>query len=703
MPMESQSSHTTAESEPPLIRKLKKVLDTRLENDLELVESLKAVSEFFTENNIRSRRSLRSDMESRYVVIYEEFLHSFKSVKDDLEELYDAVSAMNSSCKDMSVRLQEAKSQTEHLLRETSRIQRESEEYEIRSRVAEVVLELFQLTPEQEQQLTDKASPVTEDFFKALERSKQIHSDCKLLLMAQNQRAGLEVMEQMSVLMECGCEKLYRWIQNECRMQAGESAEVTALMTQAFQVLQDRPVLFKYALDEYANARRAALVKAFIEALTRGGSGGGGPRPMELHSHDPQRYVGDMLAWLHQATASETESLDSLLKLCDDDAEADGNEAAVAIGNEAKDEDGEAEAGAANGTDNSTDIASSRSSRRQLRAACLCSLSEGVCRPLRLRVEQALVGVQDASVLYRLHNLLRFHQGTLDRVLGSNSSLATTVGDLGQLCWRLFFGALTNGAQRALETVEPLATYASGTAAGAGAGIDDWDRLRAPPAVAETLRLLQQVLTAQDSGMAPLSQRRDDLRQVLDTCIDPLLKLCTVTATRLSPLELAIFMANSLHSLQTGLAAYEFTETHIERLQAQLEPQLDALVAEQLSHILVSLRMLELYQTVEQHQQQHQQQPLSYLEAPCLSLSAVKAAAARFDSYLANPDSLALPQLQALQSSKLRQLVIRRVADQIHSVYTAIYDAIVKPENLFGKEFATVLVRNPDQVAKLIL
>uniref|UniRef100_A0A1I8JP29 MOB kinase activator-like 4 n=1 Tax=Macrostomum lignano TaxID=282301 RepID=A0A1I8JP29_9PLAT len=43
------------------------------------------------------------------------------------------------------------------------------------------------------------------------------------------------------------------------------------------------------------------------------------------------------------------------------------------------------------------------------------------------------------------------------------------------------------------------------------------------------------------------------------------------------------------------------------------------------------------------------------LEAPCLSLSAVKAAAARFDSYLANPDSLALPQLQAAADSKLRQ------------------------------------------------
>lgn len=43
---------------------------------------------------------------------------------------------------------------------------------------------------------------------------------------------------------------------------------------------------------------------------------GGTPRPIELHSHDPLRYVGDMLAWLHQATASEKEHLQTLLKKC---------------------------------------------------------------------------------------------------------------------------------------------------------------------------------------------------------------------------------------------------------------------------------------------------------------------------------------------------------------------------------------------------
>lgn len=45
--------------------------------------------------------------------------------------------------------------------------------------------------------------------------------------------------------------------------------------------------------------RHNALFRRFISALTRGGPGGL-PRPIEVHAHDPLRYVGDMLGWLHQ-------------------------------------------------------------------------------------------------------------------------------------------------------------------------------------------------------------------------------------------------------------------------------------------------------------------------------------------------------------------------------------------------------------------
>ena len=48
--------------------------------------------------------------------------------------------------------------------------------------------------------------------------------------------------------------------------------------------------LFQHVLDEYITGRRAALVRSFIEALTVGGPGGT-PRPIEMHAHEPTRYV----------------------------------------------------------------------------------------------------------------------------------------------------------------------------------------------------------------------------------------------------------------------------------------------------------------------------------------------------------------------------------------------------------------------------
>lgn len=48
--------------------------------------------------------------------------------------------------------------------------------------------------------------------------------------------------------------------------------------------------LDRYTLDEFGTARRSAVVRGFIDALTRGGPGGT-PRPIEMHSHDPMRYI----------------------------------------------------------------------------------------------------------------------------------------------------------------------------------------------------------------------------------------------------------------------------------------------------------------------------------------------------------------------------------------------------------------------------
>lgn len=56
---------------------------------------------------------------------------------------------------------------------------------------------------------------------------------------------------------------------------------------------------------------------SFIDALTLGEGFGGTPNPIEMHANDPKRYIGDMLAWLHQAVPVEKENILTLVKDCD--------------------------------------------------------------------------------------------------------------------------------------------------------------------------------------------------------------------------------------------------------------------------------------------------------------------------------------------------------------------------------------------------
>lgn len=48
------------------------------------------------------------------------------------------------------------------------------------------------------------------------------------------------------------------------------------------------------------------------------------PRPMEVHAHDPLRYLGDMLAWVHQSLASERDLFVALFGTEGASAEAAG-------------------------------------------------------------------------------------------------------------------------------------------------------------------------------------------------------------------------------------------------------------------------------------------------------------------------------------------------------------------------------------------
>lgn len=54
--------------------------------------------------------------------------------------------------------------------------------------------------------------------------------------------------------------------------------------------------------------RRKVVVRDFLQALTQG-ENALSARAIDIQAHDPLRYLGDILAWTHQAVAGEKEIL----------------------------------------------------------------------------------------------------------------------------------------------------------------------------------------------------------------------------------------------------------------------------------------------------------------------------------------------------------------------------------------------------------
>ncbi|KNC71750.1 hypothetical protein SARC_15709 [Sphaeroforma arctica JP610] len=68
----------------PFARKLEKILKLRLDQDKDLVESMRTLSLFYEHNTVKARRNLRSDIEKKTLEVSAECLDALSLVKDQV-------------------------------------------------------------------------------------------------------------------------------------------------------------------------------------------------------------------------------------------------------------------------------------------------------------------------------------------------------------------------------------------------------------------------------------------------------------------------------------------------------------------------------------------------------------------------------------------------------------------------------------------
>ncbi|KAG7146542.1 Conserved oligomeric Golgi complex subunit 6 like protein [Verticillium longisporum] len=330
---QSGASPALSKGPNPLSSKATAILSTSYA-DSEFREALALLDEKQINNQPRVRRQVRLDLQKEMIECNGEIINDFGRVADkemiecngkiindfgrvadQLRRVRHTLNQLNETYDEMRGPIATSHTQTAPVLQDAALLIQQREDVATKQQLLAAFCGHFIFTNDEIATLTSSAEPVNEDFFAALARAKKVSSDCEALLGFENQNLGLEIMEQTSKNLNLAFQKLYKWVQKEFKTLNLENPQLNTSIRRAIRVLSERPSLFQGCLDYFADARHRILSDAFHTALTGTSSTGqhdNTVKPIEMAAHDPLRYVGDMLAWLHSATVGEREALETL-------------------------------------------------------------------------------------------------------------------------------------------------------------------------------------------------------------------------------------------------------------------------------------------------------------------------------------------------------------------------------------------------------
>jgi len=497
--------------------------------------------------------------------------------------------------------------------------------------------------------LTATGEPVNDNFFRLLQRVKKVHQDSQLLLGTENQRLGLEILEQSSKQLNAAFQKLYRWVQREIKTLDLENPQINSSIRRSLRVLAERPALFQSSLDIFAEARENTLSDAFYTALTGSSSDydhGVEAKPIEFHAHEPLRYIGDMLAWVHSATVSEREALEVLF-ISEGDEIAKGIQAGLDSEPWSRDSETEAFDGMKALNDLvGRDVA-------------------GAARMLRQRTEQVVQSQDDATLAYRIANLISFYKRTFLKLLSNESSFLDVLTELEQSAFARFQSSMQNHV-RSIESELSVAPA----------------DLSSPDFLDEALDMLETLMKSYDSSIAVTAVENASFNMVLADALDPFLSACGNICRRLEEPGNEIFAINCLQTTVTTLLPYPFTVERVSVLRSRIQEHVASLSEFQHRFFLHSSGLFPLVMALaprdDTEEQEHK--TLSLHSLPPFKAQSLITTSQMLDAFLPSALMDASANLKQLCNKKLAQDITEEAAEKFSEDFEFVENNIIEAD-----------------------
>uniref|UniRef100_A0A5S6R223 Conserved oligomeric Golgi complex subunit 6 n=1 Tax=Trichuris muris TaxID=70415 RepID=A0A5S6R223_TRIMR len=499
------------------------------------VSCLQTLTTLPLECTAKSRRQFLEKLNEKKLENCRLTLENFTNLKKRYMGIVSLVDGVQKRCDAMLKNVQLTKRETAALVGPIATLQKQTDFLDDCARILNDFMSRYYLKPDEVKALhVDANESITDNFFGALKRAKEIHKDAEQLSLSISNTAGLRIMERMAAVMEKAYDDIYRWIQRESRRMSSDTVSFSLTICEAFAALQDRPAVFKYSLEEYCTARRFYLIHSFVDALSKRGLD---DRPIEAFSHEPLRYVSSMLAWIHQATIHEKDTALSLLKLCSEQV------------------------------------------IKQHLPAALSAITEGISRPLQVRCEQSLAASLGPIVTYQLYVTFAFYHATIRQYLVSLAELIRCLEELKELAFKLFQTCLASKVNAELQKLH----------------VNRNDLLPAGGLV-RLMLLVREILDYPTSVTLSDENRRQNHIQLFASVIDPLMQKLVVSGTNMTAVDFAVYLLNSVDTIRSTLRHYEYADRWVEMLQAQCDTHIDMLASENAARILDHFKLRQPFE-----------------------------------------------------------------------------------------------------------
>lgn len=600
-----------------------------------------------TKNTAETRRNLRLDVQEELIQCNGEIVHDFGQVAEQLQRIGSAIATLNNSCAEMRKHIGAANRETGPMLEEAKTILSDKRQVETKQQLLNAFSAHFVISDADLATLTSTAEPVNDDFFRILTRVNKVHQDSQILLGSENQRLGLEILEQSSKQLNAAFQKLYRWVQREFKSLDLENPQISAAIRRALRVLAERPTLFQNCLDFFAEAREHVLSNNFYAALTGAPVDPDHPvmgKAIELSAHDPLRYVGDMLAWAHSATVSEREALEVLFV-------SEGDEIARSIQAGIESEPWSID------EDESIPVFDGRKALNELVERDLT----GVFRQLKQRTEQVVRSHEDATLAYKVSNLVNFYCNIFISLLGEKSVLLETLRPLADTAMRSFRSIMKDQVAN-LNADLAIAP----------------DDLSPPDFLMDALETLQALMKSYDTSIVTSDRagRVEGFQPVLQEALHPFMAGCEGITRRLRSPSNHVFALNCLLVTKDALRSYAFADQTAE-LQPKIVNHQEELIEATHTWLLHESGLHVLVDSIARPEDLS----LSYKDP-----SQLASVANQLDAFLPTATEDARAFLGQLQDKVLVRQVIEQASERFCENFEEIEDLIVRADDMRAEQ-----------------